>query len=69
VVLPGTSVAFSVTEVSMAEEKKVTETTERKDDFFGNPKEEKTTTTEKSKDNAFGDRKESTTTTVERKEE
>ena len=30
----------------MAEEKKVTETkTERKNDFFGNPKEEKTTTT------------------------
>ena len=38
----------------MAEEKKVTETTEKKDDFFGNPKEEKSTTTEKTKDNAFG---------------
>jgi hypothetical protein len=53
---------------AMPEEKKVTETkTERKNDFFGNPKEEKTTTTEKKKD-AFGDRKE-TTTTVERKED
>ena len=52
----------------MAEEKKVTETkTERKNDFFGNPKEEKTTTTEKTKDSTFADRK--TTTAVERKEE
>jgi hypothetical protein len=56
-------------EAHMAEEKKITETkTERKNDFFGNPKEEKTTTTEKTKDNTFGDRKE-TSTTVERKEE
>ncbi len=53
----------------MAEEKKVTEIkTERKNDFFGNPKEEKTTTTEKTKDDTFGDRKERTTT-IERKEE
>src|SRR5439155_17113195 len=65
----GIVVAELRAEESMADEKTVTETkTERKNDFFGNPKEEKTTTTEKTQENSFGDRKE-TTTTVERKEE
>ena len=65
---PAQPLLFPPAEETMADEKKVTETkTERKNDFFGNPKEEKTTTTEK-KEGAFGDRKE-TTTTVERKEE
>ncbi|HUJ12977.1 MAG TPA: hypothetical protein VL284_04225 [Thermoanaerobaculia bacterium] len=49
----------------MAEEKKITETTETKKDLFGNPKEQKTTRSEK-KEGVFGDRE--VKTTVEEKE-
>jgi hypothetical protein len=61
---------ISAEESTMADEKKVTEsTTKTKSDAFGTPTERDTVTKEtKSKEGIFGDRKE-TTTTIERKEE